>query len=71
MSGFGGGLPDAAVVGDAIFAGSLGSAKASYSRLFANVRDKILALPDDTLLLPGHGPLMTADEEKHNNPFFF
>ena len=63
-------LPQLAVVGDAIFAGSIGGPKISFERVFSNVRDKILTLPDDTVLLPGHGPLMTVREEKENNPFF-
>jgi len=34
------------------------------------VREQILALPADTLLCPGHGPLTTVAEEKAHNPFF-
>lgn len=70
VSGFGGGLPDVAVVGDAIFAGSMGGPMVSYERLRSNVKNKILTLKDDTVLLPGHGPLTTVGEEKKNNPFF-
>jgi len=42
----------------------------SYERLHSNVKKKILTLPDNTLLLPGHGPMTTVGEEKRNNPFF-
>lgn len=70
VSGFGGGLPDLAVVGDAIFAGSMGGPMISYERLHSNVKNKILTLKDDTVLMPGHGPLTTVGEEKRNNPFF-
>ena len=70
VSGFENGLPDFAVVGDAIFAGSMGGAMVSYERLHSNVKNKILRLPDTTVLMPGHGPLTTVGEEKRNNPFF-
>jgi len=63
------GAPGAAATGDALFAGSVGGARVSYDRLLANVRGKILTLPDDTLLLPGHGPMTTVALEKANNPF--
>ena len=63
-------LPQVAVVGDALFAGSVGGPKFSYERLLGNLRKKILTLPDDTILAPGHGPLTTVGEEKKHNPFF-
>lgn len=65
-----GGASDLAVVGDAIFAGSMGGPMISYERLHSNVKNKILKLADNTVLLPGHGPLTTVGEEKRNNPFF-
>lgn len=58
-----------AVVGDAIFAGSMGGGQVSYSVLRANVRTKILSLPRETLLCPGHGPATTVASELDNNPF--
>lgn len=61
--------PGAAATGDALFAGSIGGARVSYERLLANVREKILMLPEDTLLLPGHGPLTTVGQERENNSF--
>src|ERR1043166_5402018 len=70
VSGFAGRIPDVAVVGDAIFAGSIGGPKISFERVFSKVRDKILTLPGDRWSLPGPGPLMTVGEEKQNNPFF-
>ncbi|MSR65637.1 MAG: MBL fold metallo-hydrolase [Verrucomicrobiae bacterium] len=69
-SGLGSGVPELAVVGDAIFAGSMGGPMVSYERLHANVKTKILKLADSTVLMPGHGPLTTVGEEKRNNPFF-
>jgi glyoxylase-like metal-dependent hydrolase (beta-lactamase superfamily II) len=62
--------PHVAVVGDAIFAGSMGGAKEHGALAKAKVREQILSLPDDTLLCPGHGPLTTVGEEKRHNPFF-
>jgi hydroxyacylglutathione hydrolase len=59
-----------AVVGDAIFAGSMGGGMVSYTDALRTNRDKIMTLPDATILCPGHGPLTTVIEEKKNNPFF-
>jgi len=65
------GLPrKLAVVGDSIFAGSMGGAVVSYDDALRNNREKILTLPDETILCPGHGPLTTVGEEKKHNPFF-
>ena len=62
--------PHAAVVGDAIFAGSMGRGNQSWDLARQKVRDQILTLPPDTLICPGHGPLTTVAEEKAHNPFF-
>lgn len=59
-----------AVVGDSIFASSMGGGMISYEDALRNNREKILTLPDNTVLCPGHGPLTTVGEEKANNPFF-
>jgi len=59
-----------AVVGDSLFAGSMGGGMISYSDALENNRKKILTLPDDTVVCPGHGPLTTVGEEKQHNPFF-
>ena len=65
------GLPNRiAVVGDAMFAASMGGGAVSYADALENNRRKILTLPDDTILCPGHGPLTTVGEEKVHNPFF-
>jgi hydroxyacylglutathione hydrolase len=58
------------VVGDALFAGSMGSANTSYTEALAHCRKKILSLPADTVICPGHGPMTTVGEEKLHNPFF-
>ncbi len=59
-----------AVVGDAIFAGSMGGGKVSYADALATNRREIFSLPDTTVLAPGHGPLTRVGEEKAHNPFF-
>jgi glyoxylase-like metal-dependent hydrolase (beta-lactamase superfamily II) len=59
-----------AIVGDAIFAGSMGGGMVSYTDALRTNLEKIMTLPDDTVLCPGHGPLTTVGEEKKNNPFF-
>ena len=59
-----------AVVGDAIFAGSMGGGMVSYESALRTNRKKIMSLPDETFLCPGHGPITSVSEEKLNNPFF-
>ena len=48
----------------------MGGGGVSYADALANNRKKILSLPEDTILCPGHGPLTTVGEEKRHNPFF-
>ena len=62
--------PHVAIVGDAIFAGSIGSGKISWDVARQKVREQILSLPPDTLICPGHGPFTTVGEEKAHNPFY-
>lgn len=59
-----------AIVGDSLFAGSMGGGNVSYEDAFRNNREKILTLPDETIVCPGHGPLTTVGKEKRDNPFF-
>jgi hydroxyacylglutathione hydrolase len=59
-----------AVVGDSIFAGSMGGSATHFESQLKNNRDKILVLPRDTVLACGHGPLTTLGQEKVHNPFF-
>lgn len=59
-----------AIVGDALFAGSMGGGMVSFDDAWKNNRDKILTLPDETVICPGHGPMSSVAEEKRNNPFF-
>jgi hydroxyacylglutathione hydrolase len=65
------GLPQpVAVVGDAVFAGSMGGASVSYADALRTNREALLSLPGGTVLCPGHGPLTTVAEERLHNPFF-
>jgi hydroxyacylglutathione hydrolase len=70
IEGWADGAPAVAMVGDAIFSGSMGKDFDTPELARAKVRDEILTLPGDTLLCPGHGPLTTVAEEQLNNPFF-
>ena len=58
-----------AIVGDAVFAGSMGGGAVSYADALRTNREEIISLPDDTILAPGHGPLTTVGEQKKSNPF--
>jgi glyoxylase-like metal-dependent hydrolase (beta-lactamase superfamily II) len=58
------------IVGDALFAGSMGKGIQSWDLARQKVREQILTLPPDTLICPGHGPWTTVAEEKAHNPFF-
>jgi len=59
-----------AVVGDAVFAGSMGGGMISFAEALDTNRRNIFTLPDNTVLCPGHGPLTTVGEEKAHNPFY-
>jgi glyoxylase-like metal-dependent hydrolase (beta-lactamase superfamily II) len=62
--------PHVAVVGDALFAGSMGGATGLGDVAKRHVREQILSLPAPTLVCPGHGPLTTVGEQRDHNPFF-
>jgi hydroxyacylglutathione hydrolase len=59
-----------AIVGDSLFAGSMGGGNVSYKDALLNNLEKILTLPDETIICPGHGPMTSVAEEKQRNPFF-
>jgi hydroxyacylglutathione hydrolase len=66
------GQPKIVFAGDVLFRGSIGRtdfADGSFDDLATNIRSKLFTLPDDTQVLPGHGPTTTIGEEKRNNPF--
>jgi len=64
--------PPVVFVGDVIFAGSIGRTDfpdGDYRELIEGIRRVLFALPDETVLLPGHGPATTVGQEKRTNPF--
>jgi len=62
---------DVCFVGDTLFAGSIGGSNPAslYQTHLESVRTRVLTLPPDTTLLPGHGPATTVREERTHNPF--
>lgn len=65
-------LPPIAIVGDTLFAGSIGRVDFPTSdpeALKRSIRDVLLSLPDSTRVLPGHGPETTIGAERRTNPF--
>jgi glyoxylase-like metal-dependent hydrolase (beta-lactamase superfamily II) len=59
-----------AIVGDALFAASMGGGAVSYEEALRTNRKEIFSLPDDTIVCPGHGPMTTVGEQKKHNPFY-
>ena len=60
------------IAGDTLFAGSIGRTDlpgGSFDKIIRSLHEKVLALPDDTVVVPGHGPLTTIGEERQSNPF--
>ena len=60
------------IAGDTLFAGSIGRTDlpgGSFNKIITSLHDRVLALPDETLVVPGHGPLTTIGEERESNPF--
>ncbi|MBN1476761.1 MBL fold metallo-hydrolase [Candidatus Sumerlaeota bacterium] len=57
--------------GDALFAGSIGGTSSARMRQeeITHIREKILCLPDDCEIRPGHGPVTTVGIERSSNPF--
>lgn len=62
--------PQVAVVGDTIFAGSMGGSNDEWDLAKQKVLEEILSLSPETLICSGHGPLTTVAEEIEFNPFF-
>ena len=58
--------------GDTLFNGSIGRTDlpgGSFEKIIESLHEKVLVLPDDTMVVPGHGPLTTIGEERESNPF--
>jgi hydroxyacylglutathione hydrolase len=60
------------IAGDTLFAGSIGRTDlpgGSFDKIMDSLKGRVLALPDDTIVFPGHGPETTIGEERESNPF--
>jgi hydroxyacylglutathione hydrolase len=60
------------IAGDTLFAGSIGRTDlpgGNYGQILDSIESRLLTLPGDTRVLPGHGPATTIGEERNNNPF--
>lgn len=65
-------VEDQLIVGDTLFAGSIGRTDlpgGDHQLLIDSIRDKLLGLPDATVAHPGHGPATSIGQEKRYNPF--
>lgn len=61
------------LTGDTLFAGSVGRwdlGGTSLEAIVASVREKLFVFADDTIVVPGHGPITTVGAEKRANPYF-
>jgi glyoxylase-like metal-dependent hydrolase (beta-lactamase superfamily II) len=66
------GAPPILFSGDHLFAGSIGRTDfpgGSFEQLMVSMQEKILPLPDETAVLPGHGPITSVERERKTNPF--
>jgi hydroxyacylglutathione hydrolase len=64
--------PGRLVSGDTLFQGSIGRTDlwgGSMKDILSSIREKLLALPDETLVIPGHGEITTIGEERAENPY--
>ena len=60
------------IAGDTLFAGSIGRTDlpgGSYKKIIESLHERVLALPDETVVVPGHGELTTIGQERESNPF--
>jgi glyoxylase-like metal-dependent hydrolase (beta-lactamase superfamily II) len=60
------------IAGDTLFAGSIGRTDlpgGSYEKIMQSLQGPVMALPDETIVVPGHGSLTTIGEERESNPF--
>ncbi len=66
------GGPPLLLAGDTLFAGGIGRTDfpgGSSKRILRSIRDTLFALPDETVVVPGHGPETTIGEEREHNPY--
>lgn len=60
------------IAGDTLFAGSIGRTDlpgGSFEKIMRSLHQRVLALPDETIVIPGHGPKTTIGDEREGNPY--
>ncbi len=60
------------IAGDTLFAGGIGRTDlpgGDFDKIMDSLRSRVMTLPEQTLVVPGHGPLTTVGEERESNPF--
>lgn len=60
------------IAGDTLFAGSIGRTDlpgGSFDKIIRSLHTRVLALPDETVVIPGHGPQTSIGDERTTNPF--
>ena len=60
------------IAGDTLFAGSIGRTDlpgGNFEKIMHSLHNRVMALPEDVVVIPGHGPATTIGEEKETNPF--
>ena len=60
------------IAGDTLFAGSIGRTDlpgGSFDKIMRSLQEKVLSVPDETTVVPGHGPITTIAAERETNPF--
>lgn len=65
-------LENKLIAGDTLFAGSIGRTDlpgGSFEKIMGSLHNQVLALPDETVVIPGHGPVTTIGDERETNPF--
>ncbi|HVZ17763.1 MAG TPA: MBL fold metallo-hydrolase [Terriglobales bacterium] len=60
------------IAGDTLFAGSIGRTDlpgGNFEKIIDSLKQRVLTLPEDTVVVPGHGPATSIGEERDSNPF--
>lgn len=60
------------IVGDILFNGAIGRSdfpRGNHQQLVSGIKEKLLSLPEETVVFPGHGPTTTIGKEKRSNPY--
>jgi hydroxyacylglutathione hydrolase len=60
------------IAGDTLFAGSIGRTDlpgGNFEKIMKSLQDRLMTLPEEVIVIPGHGPATTIGQEKESNPF--